>query len=389
MRVAVNVEQLLHDSPGGIGRYTARLVSLLPTLFPGDEVVAFAARHSTDALRAAAEGAGLAGGGRGIVSLPLPRPLLYDAWHVLGLPPLIAAGGGLRGVDVVHAPSVAVPPGSRVPLVVTVHDVAPALYPESFSRRGRRFHAQGLAAVARRADLVIAVSEAAADEIVRHSTIPAGRIRVVPNGLDAVEVTEARRRATLARFGLGDAPYVLWVGSLEPRKGVGTLVAAMARLGAGAPAGRPPEAPRLVLAGYPGWLSDGLIDPGDRAVLGDRLRQLGRVGEADLWGLYAGATVFAFPSRHEGFGLPVLEAMSQRVPVVCSEIPALREVAGDAARFVPPGAVGAWCEALGDLLGDEGARAHLATAGHARSRGFSWDRTVRATHRLYDEVASG
>ena len=249
----------------------------------------------------AAEAAGLSGR-PGIVSLGLPRPLLYDAWHVLGLPPLGLADRRHGGVDVVHAPSVAVPPRGRTPLVVTVHDVAPAQYPETFSRRGRRFHAQGLAAAARRADVVIAVSHAAADEIVAHSTIPDGRIRVIPNGVDMIEVTDAQRRRTIDRFGLGDAPYVLWVGSLEPRKGVGTLVAAMGRTGGSA---------RLVLAGYPGWLSDGLIDPGDRDALGDRLRQLGQVDEVDLWALYAGATVFALPSRHEGFGLPVLEAMSQ------------------------------------------------------------------------------
>ena len=382
MRVAVNVEQLLHRSPGGIGRYTARLVRLLPTLFPEDQVIAFSARHRGGKLAAAARTAGLEKGATGaqIVSLGLPRPLLYDAWHVLGGPSLRFRRPELAGVDVVHAPSVAVPPRGGVPLVVTVHDVAPALWPAAFSRRGRRFHRQGLLAAARRADLVITVSHAAASEIAAHSAISPDRIRVVANGLDRVEVAGPHRAAALARFGLDGVPYVLWVGSLEPRKGVGTLVRAMGSLGSSA------GEHRLVLAGYPGWRSVGLIDPEDRALLGNRLRLLGPLEEADLWALYAGASVFALPSLHEGFGLPVLEAMSQRVAVVCSDIPALREVAGDAARFVAPGDAGAWAESLADVIGDEAARTRLGQAGFTRSLGFSWEATVRATRAVYEEA---
>src|SRR4051794_39845126 len=153
VRVAINLEQLLFRPPGGVGRYTARLATLLPDLFADDEYRGFVARH------------------RGPLDLPLatsvsplPRPLLYDAWHVLGWPKI-------GGFDVIHAPSVAVPPNGSGALVVTVHDAAPLLHPETFTRRGRRFHAQGLAAAGRRADLVIAVSQSAADEVAAHTAI--------------------------------------------------------------------------------------------------------------------------------------------------------------------------------------------------------------------------
>jgi glycosyltransferase involved in cell wall biosynthesis len=347
--------------------------------------VPFTARHDHDQMAAILREAGVDPPtvGRAVV-LPLPRPVLYEAWLRLGWPRLPPLGGA----QLVHAPSVAVPPRSGVPLVVTVHDAAPERFPEAFPARGRRFHRQGLAAAARRADQVLTVSAAAAEEIATFSTIPPDRIRVVHNGIDPPALSPERRRAILEGWGLADRPYVLWVGSLEPRKGVDTLVAAMARLRSRRAAG-PAAHPQLVLAGYPGWLSDDLLAPHDRAVLGSELRQLGSVGEAELWSLYGGAAVFAFPSRHEGFGLPVLEAMSQGTAVVASDIPAIREIAGGGARLVAAGDVDAWADAIEDLLGDEGQRHRLGAAGRVHAAGFGIDRTIRATRAVYRELLGG
>jgi glycosyltransferase involved in cell wall biosynthesis len=375
MRIAINVEQLLQPSPGGIGRYSAALVSLLPTLYPDDELIPFAALHRPRDVNRVADALGVAS----IVSLPLPRPLLYEGWQLASWPPLHLRRGP---VDVVHAPSVAVPPKRSEPLVVTVHDVAFALFPHAYSRRGRRFHAAGLAAAAHRADLVITASHSAAAEILRYSSVDADRIRVVPHGVESVKVTPERARASAVRMGLADRRYVLWVGSLEPRKGVGTLVSAFAELRRRGGA----QGVVLVLAGFPGWLSDGLIDTADRRVLGDDLRQLGQLPEEDLWPLYAGADICAVPSRHEGFGLPVLEAMSQGTAVVCSDLPVLREVGGDAAEFVTVGQVDAWADALGALLDDDHRRAAFALAGRAHAAAFTWERSVRATRAVYAEA---
>ena len=381
MRVAVNAEQLLYRSPGGIGRYTAQLLTVLPAQFPDCEMVPVTARHSRVDVDAALASAGAGAGVRDRVAIQaLPRPLLYEGWVRSGRPRLRGTGP----VTVVHAPSVAVPPAGRAPLVVTVHDAAPELFPDAFPRRGRRFHRLGLAAAARRADLVITVSEAAAEEIRAHSPIGEERIRVVPNGIVAAPVPADRRAQILARRGLADRPFVLWVGSLEPRKGVGTLVAAMAQLRRG---GAHPET-QTVLAGYDGWLGGGPIDAADVAALGPSLHQLGRVGEEELWALYAEAAVFAFPSLHEGFGLPVVEAMSQSTAVVASDIPALREVAGDAAVLVAPDRPGEWAAAIEGLLGDEAARSRQAARGAARSRLFDARRTAERTRAVYQEVGS-
>jgi glycosyltransferase involved in cell wall biosynthesis len=384
LRVAVNVEQLLHRSPGGIGRYTAQLLNLLPVLPPADEVVAFSAWHPVGTIRRALEAAGVPAT-LPVARVPAPRPLLYEGWVRLGQPPLRSIGRGPSAVDVVHAPSVAVPPRGSVPLVVTVHDAAPALYPEAFSRRGVRFHTNAWSAAARRADLVIADSQAAADEIVTCTPIPAERLRVVPLGASGRPVPADQLGRVLRRHGLADTPYVLWVGSLEPRKNVPRLVSAMARLRR---LGRAEDV-ALVLAGYPGWLTDQQVDEADRSVLGDRLRQLGTVGDDDLWALYQGATVFAFPSRHEGFGLPVLEAMAQGTPVVCADIPALAEVAGEAVVRVSPSDTDAWAEAIGALLDDPAERARRATVGRDRAQRFSPAASIAGTRSVYREAIGG
>src|ERR1700694_2419611 len=154
MRVALNLEQLLHRPPGGIGRYTAELARLLPGPDPDGgeriEVLPFVARHRRSEIRTALGAFGLAD--LEPVALLLPRPVLYDSWTVLGQPPLGMLHPALRGIDLVHAPSLAVPPRSGVPLIVTAHDAASLVAPDTYPRRGRAFHRRGFAATARRAD---------------------------------------------------------------------------------------------------------------------------------------------------------------------------------------------------------------------------------------------
>ena len=129
-----------------------------------------------------------------------------------------------------------------------------------------------------------------------------------------------------------------------------------------------------------------MISPDDRAVLGPALRELGRLPQPELNALYASATLFAFPSLHEGFGLPVLEAMAAGCPVVASDIPAVREVAGDAAVLVPPADTGAWAEALSRVLESPSLQADLAGAGRRRAALFSWSKTAEATLGVYEEL---
>ncbi len=376
MRVALNVEQLLHEAPGGIGRYTGELLRHLPGA--GVDVVPFMARHRASEVAAAL--APWTGDRSSAVVLALPRPLLYDAWHVLGRAAGVFGPTRRTGrVDVVHAPSVAVPPAGRTPLVVTAHDAASITVPESSTSRGRWFHARGLAATARRAALVITVSQFAADELAEHTRIRPERIRVVPNGVDVTRASADDVVRVRDQLGLGNRPYLLWVGVAQPRKNLATLYEAFSRLVATS------DLPhQLVVAGPSGW--SGNDGAATRRRLGPRVRVVGAVPAGDVAALLAGADLFVFPSRHEGFGLPVLEAMAQGTAVACSDIPALREVVGDAARLVDPDDIDAWVVVLEQLLEHDEARHRLAALGPVRAAAFSWERCAAATAAVYAEA---
>jgi glycosyltransferase involved in cell wall biosynthesis len=382
MRLALNLEQLLQRPPGGIGRYTAELARLLhgPDPDGGEriEVIPFVARHRRSVVNTALSEFGLAD--LEPVPLLLPRPVLYDTWNLLGVPPLGLLHPALRDVDIVHTPSLAVPPRSGAPLIVTAHDAATLLFPETYPRRGRWFHNRGFEAAARRADLVIAPTHAAAEEIVARTRIGRDRLRIVPHGVAQREVSAEIVEATRATLGLGDQPYVLWVGTVEPRKNLPLLLEAF---GAVVRAGLPE---RLVIVGPRGWKGGPHAVGVAADALGDRVQFTGPLRADRLVALYRGATLFAFPSIHEGFGLPVLEAMAQERAVVCSDIPALREVGGDAARYAPPTDVGAWGETLVALLQDSATRARMGVEGRARASAFTWERCIRQTRVCYREV---
>jgi glycosyltransferase involved in cell wall biosynthesis len=315
------------------------------------------------------------------VRLLLPRPVLYDSWNLLGFPPLKLLHRRLRDVDLVHAPSLAVPPRSGVPLIVTVHDAAAIVFPETYPRRGRRFHAAGSIAAARRADVVIAPTIAAADEISSRTPISRDRIRVIPHGVTQRAVGEGLVAATRATLGIGDEPFILWVGTLEPRKNVLLLVEAFSLIV------KELDLPhKLVMVGPAGWLDTAEMIRGPVEALGERVRVTGPIRADRLLALYRGADLFAFPSVHEGFGLPVLEAMAQSTAVVCADIPVLHEIAGDAARYANPHDATAWADTMSALLRDDDERESLARAGRVRAASFTWERCIDRTRAVYRDV---
>ncbi|MGY4643118.1 glycosyltransferase family 4 protein [Cellulomonas sp. URHB0016] len=352
MRVAMVVEQCWQPVPGGSGTYVARLTEALAAL--DTPVVGIRAAHR----RGATPAAGIAPTLRSTVVAPLPRRALYDAWNTVRLP---RAEHLVAGAEVVHATTWAVPP-TRRPLVVTVHDVAFLRSPEHFSARGNKFFARSLQRTIDEAAVVVVPSAATRDDCV-DAGIDADRIAVVPHGVSVPVISSADVDAFRRRHGI-DGPYVLWCGTLEPRKNVPAMVDAFVR------AELPPEV-RLVLAGPQGW--------GDVAVAAHpgRVRTVGRLSEHDLHCAYAGAAAFCFPSSWEGFGMPVLEAMAHGVPVVTSAKTSMAEFAAGAGVLVDPGDVDDIARGLRAALGPE-ARA-WGTAGRATASTYTWERAARET----------
>jgi glycosyltransferase involved in cell wall biosynthesis len=265
---------------------------------------------------------------------------------------------GLRrrahGLDVLHCTTFRSPTRVGVPVVVTVHDLAVLRYPEAFPRWHRLYGTAGLRRVLRHADAVITVSEFTKNEVVDLVDVPAGRIRVVPNGVDAVFRPEPGDTASR-----GD--YVLAVGTLEPRKNLGRTVEAARLAGV-----------ELRVVGARGW---GGVDASG---------WVGEVPDVELAALYRGARCVLYPSLYEGFGLPVLEAMGCGTPVVTSRGTAMEDIAGGAAVLVDPLDPRSIADGIVEAAGR---RDELVELGLARAREFTWDGAADAVERLWRELA--
>jgi glycosyltransferase involved in cell wall biosynthesis len=289
----------------------------------------------------------------------VPLRVLQRSWRLTRLP---RVEHFVRGIDLVHSTDL-VPPPTRRPLVITVHDVLAVTRPDLHPPRAVSQQRAQLEAL-HRAAAVLAVSHSTADDLVRLG-FPASRIEVTGNG--------RTRFPTPQPVGGVPADFVLAVGGLHRRKGLDVLVRALAGL----------PGIHAVLAGPDAGEGAALAQLAADVAVVDRVHFLGAVTDAELAWLYGSAAVLAFPSRAEGFGLPVLEGMDSGLPVVASDLPVLREVAGDAAWFVPPDDAAALARTLGKLLGDASSRAALADAGRRRATDFSWTATAEATAACY------
>ena len=361
-RVAFLLEQCLAPIPGGTARYSRQLASALAVAAPeGWSVDGWTALHAS-AAAAVVPGVG------GPYRLPLGRRPLIAAWE-RGVGPVP------RG-DVVHAPTLLAPPSRGRPLVVTIHDAVPWTHPETLTQRGVAWHRRMGQRVAASADLVIVPTASVAADLAEFLDL-GDKVRVVFEGADTLVVppdAEARR----ARLGVG-GDYLFSFATLEPRKGLDLALSALAEREA-------PDLP-LYVAGQPGW--GGVDLDATAASLGlapDRVRALGRLADDDLAAVLETAVAVVAPSRAEGFGLPVAEAMALGVPVVCSDAPALVEVAGGAALTVPVDDVLALAEALGAVAGDAALRARLSRLGRERAASMTWRAAAEGTWAVYAEV---
>jgi glycosyltransferase involved in cell wall biosynthesis len=353
VRVAYTLEQCWHRVPGGTGVAALRIAEALG---PHNDIrlVGVAGRHRRLPAEPWLPTIPVA-------HLPVAAPWLYEGWLRLGWPKVEVATGP---VDIAHATTL-IPCATDAPLVVTVHDLAFLHEPDHFTKHGVRVFNRSLGVIRQRADMVLCASQATMDDCVV-AGIDADRLRLVPLGVETDRAAPEDVTRVRSHYDLPER-YFLFVGTVEPRKNLRGLVAALALL---------PEPLPLVVAGAEGWGDSG-VEPGDG------VRFLGFVPADDLGALYAGADVFCYPSEREGYGLPVLEAMAQGTPVVTSRGTATEETAGNAAVLVDPMDPADIARGI-----DEAQRRHreLAAKGVARAQRRSWASSAAATAAVYREL---
>jgi len=368
-RVGINAV-FLEPKMGGLDTYVRALVPELARLAPDTAFSVFCNPRGRDYL--AQEGWGDA---VQLVTHPLLGRRGLKALSELTLLGVLAG----RRVDLLHSVALTAPLKTKAVNVVKLADVTWIVAPDRGEAATIMLWRLIVPPVARRADRVIAVSNASADHIVKYLRVPRERIDVVPNAPGPLAGVEPTPEAELrARLGLGSGPVVLTVSAKKVNKNLRRLVEAMRSV-----VERCPDAV-CVMPGNPTPYEGELRALADDLGLAGRIRFPDYVSPSDLEGLYALASCFVFASINEGFGIPILEAMRRGVPVACSRASALPEVAGDAARYFDPYSVPDIAAAILELLEDRALAERLIALGHARQAGFTWEASARLTLKTYE-----
>jgi glycosyltransferase involved in cell wall biosynthesis len=309
----------------------------------------------------------------------MPARAMYTVWNTFHFP---AADRLLDGIDVFHATNYVLPPLSRARGVLTVHDLAFLAVPHLCSPRIVRIFSRSIRAHAARADRVIAVSEATKRDVVERLQVDPAKVSVTYQGASKVfqPIPKEEALARLARQHGISGPFILFVGTLEPRKNLLALFDAFARLSSDLPH-------KLVLAGAMGWRSEPIRQALSRPDLADKVQWTGYLPDhADLASFYSAADVFVLPSFYEGFGLPLLEAMSCGCPVIAANNSSMPEVAGDAGILVDARDVEGLANNIARVVCDPDLMARMRSRSRERATAFSWDHCAAQTLAVYRDA---
>ena len=370
MKVCVDIQAAVAQR-AGVGRYTKCLVEALAGCKGRNDELTLAyldfKRHGTPFP---------APGARFKAVRFCPGRMAQYCWKTFNWPPYDWLAGP---ADVYHFPNFIIPPLTRGRSVVTIHDVSFLRHPEFAETRNLAYLNAKIRQTVTRADAILTDSQFSANEITELLGVKPDRVHAIPLGITPPPPTPTpeRVRALLQALGL-DRPYLLAVGTIEPRKNLAFLVDVF-------------EAIKdfdgvLAVVGMPGWKVEPIIARMRTSPMAGRILQLGYQPDETLGALYAGAEALVFPSLYEGFGLPPLEAMARGTPVVASGIKVLREVLGESARMVNGFDAGEWASAIGALLRNRGERARLSEAGRRQAARFTWEITAQKTWGVYREV---
>lgn len=381
MTLRIGVDGRAFDSPaGGVRRYVTELYGAMRALDPSVEIVAVGAGADTSLPEGIAR--------RGATAFPTNL-----GWMAASLP-LAVRGARL---DVFHAPAYQAPLWGVRPLVLTIHDVSYARHPEWHPYKNDPLRRAFYRRSARTADRILTDSEFSRDEIVAAYGIPADRISVVPLAAAPLFTPGAFDASALPQ--VIRQPFALHVGDLHVRRNLKTALQAILGVrgalrespsepdvSAAVLRSSPSSLPSLVCAGVDRGVADVLREEAVRATDPGALVLTGPLDDAALLNLYRGASMLLYPSRYEGFGLPVLEAMRCGVPVVASRAASIPELTGDAAVLLDPLDVDAWSHAVLEILENPNRRASLSDAGIRRAAQFSWTHTASATLTVFRSV---
>jgi glycosyltransferase involved in cell wall biosynthesis len=371
MRVAVDFTAGVRQ-PAGVGRYTRSLLRALAATpaFPHDLTLLWAGP---------ARIAPPAGWPRTRTRrLPLPERWMTVAWQRLRVP--LPADLLAGGADVFYSPDFALPPLLRARAAVTVHDLSFVTHPETHFPPLRAYLSRVVPRSIAKADLVLADSQRTKDDLVRYLGAPPGKVEVVLSAADPAfrRVEDPARIAEVLRRQGIDRPFLISVGTIQPRKNLPVAFDALRRLRAG---GRDLL---LVHVGRPGWLYEPVFEALDKSGVREAVRILEGVDDADLAALYSAAVALVFPSLYEGFGIPCLEAMACGAPVIASHAGSLAEVVAGDAVVVDPNDAPAIAAGVTRLLDDAAFRADLVRRGYVRAGDFSWEASGRRLRTLLE-----
>lgn len=368
MQIGIDV-RLPYYQMGGISRYTLQLIGALAELDPHNSYTLF---HSwKDENDYQPDKANFRRR-----NLFTPCHHRFERW-------LLGAEFLPRDLDLLHSPDFIPPAFGASRHLITVHDLNFLYYPEYLTTESRRYYAGQIEWAVQKADHIVADSEHTRQDLIDALQLPPRKVTTVhlaANPIFAQEFADEEIDRTLSSYDLVP-DYILFVGTLEPRKNVPTLLRAfdLLRKETGL------EIP-LVLVGRKGWLYEEIDEVMVALQLDEHVRHLSKVNDQQLAHFYHRAGVLALPSHYEGFGLPVLEAMHCGCPVVASNRASLPEVAGDAAILLEPDEVEAWAAALAQVVTDQATRGELVEAGKRQASRFNWTKTAAATLKIYESL---
>lgn len=371
MKIGIDIRPL-RDIMTGIGRYQYELLEALARIDSNNEYILFynslSPRIPEDLPRS---------DNFRLVFTRLPGKFLTALW---AFTPLISVERFTGSINVFHSPSFQVPPARKAARVFTVFDLIALTYPEMAIPSAVRHFRPRVRHYAARADLIVAISKATGADVVRHLSVPEEKVVTVYPGTTPFERADANQiAATRRKYGIkGD--YLLFVSRLDPRKNLSRLFKAFENSGLY-------RELELLVAGPEGWHMEEMFETWNKSKCKDKIRWLDYVNDGDLSPLYSGAMAFVYPSIVEGFGLPILEAMSVGCPVLTSDCSSMPEVAGDAALYVDPFDIDSISDGLLKIANDSDLRTRLSRSGKERVALFTWENTAENMIQVYGRAS--